>query len=349
MFFAESEDQLPHPRCIGDILYLRRFSFEKWNDQFQAKVCFKSISSWALLCGDSTNGFNDYQKSKLDMHLEDSKFDNIRQPLREIRIFGRKYLENHSIIKSLKPGVTTKDDDYIVQLVRRLENGSLIVNNGEKEWVLNETPSAMQENEIGKLRSVAQIRKEDAELVVCRNNFTSLTKLPEWSFDAQSFIKRGNAIDEEDEEIYKPLNELLIGSAKELDGKVFNVKCEVFRVSPDNFKHAVQHYDSSKNALSDNAKKGHNPVYKIELLCSDSSLPEKKAVDFHVFSIDGKCSNFVPNVDLSKDWSELSSFVQEEELFQQRYDELLEAEAVKMTVECRVDAKGNKLFRVIRI
>lgn len=69
----------------------------------------------------------------------------------------------------------------------------------------------------------------------------------------------------------------------------------------------------------------------------------------HVFSIDGKCSNFVPNVDLSKDYSELSSFVQEEDLFRERYDQLLEAEAVKMTVECRVDSKGAKLFRVIRI
>lgn len=106
----------------------------------------------------------------------------------------------------MKPGVTTKDDDYIVQLTRRLESGSLIVNNGEQDWVLNETPCSMSENDIGKLRSVAQIRKEDGELVVCKNNFTSLIKLPEWSFDAQSFIKRGNVINEEDEEIYKPLN-----------------------------------------------------------------------------------------------------------------------------------------------
>ena len=290
------------------------------------------------------------------MHLEDEKYNNIRASLREIRIFGRKYLETHSIIKSLKPGVTTKDDDYIVQLTRRLENGTLIVDNGEQEWVLQDTPCSMLENDIGKLRSVAQIRKENGENVVCRNNFTSLIKLPEWSFDAQSFIKRGKAMDQEDEEIYKPLNELLIGTAskfylisEELDGKVFNVRCEVFRISPENFKSAVHHYDSAKNVLSESSKKGHSPVYKIELLCSDSSLPEKKAVDFHVFSIDGKCSNFVPNVDLSKDYSDLSSFVQEEELFRQRVDDLLEAESVKMTVECRTDAKGNKLFRVIRI
>lgn len=44
------------------------------------------------MCGESTTGFSEYQKSKNDMHLEDDKYNNIRSTLREVRIFGRKYL-----------------------------------------------------------------------------------------------------------------------------------------------------------------------------------------------------------------------------------------------------------------
>ena len=33
----------------------------------------------------------------------------MRPVLRELRVFGRKYLESHSITKALSPGVNTKD------------------------------------------------------------------------------------------------------------------------------------------------------------------------------------------------------------------------------------------------
>ena len=84
------------------------------------------------------------------------------------------------------------------------------------------------------------------------------------------------------------------------------------------------------------------------LLGRDSSLSEKKAVEFWIFSHDGKCSDFVPKVNLL-DLSEYSSLVQEESLYEERYNNLLEAESVKMTVECLTDGKGVKLFRVIKI
>jgi hypothetical protein len=64
------------------------------------------------------------------MILEDEKYNSIRPVVRELRVFGRKYIESHSIVKALSPGVNTKDEDYVVKLVRKLENGSLIVNEG---------------------------------------------------------------------------------------------------------------------------------------------------------------------------------------------------------------------------
>lgn len=182
--------------------------------------------------GEDAVDFRDYQKSKADMHLSDEKYSHIRTPLRDLRRFGRKYLEAHSIVRSLNPGEDTKDEDYVVRLVKRLENGTIILNDNKENISLTECPTYMQDGDIGKLRSVAQIRVEDGERVVCKNNFTSLIKIPEWSFDAQSFINSGNAMEDENEDIYTPLNELLVMTAgifiinsDECADRVYNVKC----------------------------------------------------------------------------------------------------------------------------
>lgn len=34
--FAKRPDELPEVRALGDIIYLRRFAFEKYNDNFQS-------------------------------------------------------------------------------------------------------------------------------------------------------------------------------------------------------------------------------------------------------------------------------------------------------------------------
>ena len=62
------------------------------------------------------------------------------------------------------------------------------------------------------MRSVARINEENGDKIVCKNNFTSLIRLPEWSFDAQSFAKNAENMEEEDDGIYTPLNELLVMS-----------------------------------------------------------------------------------------------------------------------------------------
>ena len=110
----------------------------------------------------------------------------------------------------------------------------------------------------------------------------------------------------------------------------------------------MKYYDAKKNVLHDSHKKDSVPVYKLMLLARDHSLAEKKAAELWVFSHDGKCSNFVPKVDL-KDLSEYSSLVQEESLYEERYNDLLEAESVKMTVECLSDGKDIKMFRVVKV
>ena len=71
----------------------------------------------------------------------------------------------------------------------------------------------MSEGDIGKLRSVARIAKEGNQTIVFKNNFTSLVKLPEWSSDAQSYLKKQNLVQDEDDNIYTHLNDLATKSA----------------------------------------------------------------------------------------------------------------------------------------
>jgi hypothetical protein len=53
----------------------------------------------------------------------------------------------------------------------------------------------MNVGDYGKLRSVARVDEVDGENVIIKNNFTSLIKIHEWSFDAQNAIKNAEKID----------------------------------------------------------------------------------------------------------------------------------------------------------
>lgn len=88
------------------------------------------------------------------------------------------------------------------------------------------------ENDIGKLRSIAYVSKINGVNVVCKNNFTSLIKLPEWSFDAQNLLQNSANTKMDLEDIYTPLDDLLnLPVSKKLfildkcSNKIFNIKC----------------------------------------------------------------------------------------------------------------------------
>jgi hypothetical protein len=132
--------------------------------------------------------------------------------------------------------------------------------------------------EWGKLRSVARVDEVDEENVVIKNNFTSLIKINESSFDAQNAIKRAEKIAEEDDSgVYTELATLLNDPIANCENKTFWVKCEVFSISATTFVAAVKYYDAKKNQLLDTPHKGTEPVYKLSLMCQDSSLKNKYA------------------------------------------------------------------------
>ena len=129
------------------------------------------------------------------MNLEEEKYSHLKLPLRDLRGFRKRFLENHSILKLLNPGVNTKDEDMIVRLQKANDKNSLIVFDGERNLVLEDCSTRMETGEIGKLRSVASVREVNGEFVVVKNNFTSLIRLPMFSFDAQTLVNRENAMD----------------------------------------------------------------------------------------------------------------------------------------------------------
>ena len=134
----------------------------------------------------------------------------MKENVRDLREFARRFLEKNSVLLAVPAGVNPKDQDLVVQVVRKNEQGVLRVRDGKKEMIVRNCPSFVEEKEIGKLRSVAKVRpNEDGENEVVNNNFTSLLKLPEWTADAQTFLQQESAMDvEEETEMYTDLSYL---------------------------------------------------------------------------------------------------------------------------------------------
>lgn len=123
------------------------------------------------------NGFANYQSSRLNLNIEEEKFANLHGPLQELRNFGRRFLENNSIAKVVSSGTSPKDEDWIVKLLMKGNQGRLRVSHGDEEVTIYNCSTNMQVGEFGKLRSIARVDDVDGERVVVKNNFTSLIKV----------------------------------------------------------------------------------------------------------------------------------------------------------------------------
>ena len=51
-FQADHSSDFPSPRCIGDVIYLKRFKFKLYNNQLQAYSYNHAFCAWYLLNGD---------------------------------------------------------------------------------------------------------------------------------------------------------------------------------------------------------------------------------------------------------------------------------------------------------
>lgn len=137
----------------------------------------------------------------------------------------------------------------------------------------------------------------------------------------------------------------------EIEGKKFYIRCEVYNVSAKTFKEAVKYYDPKKNTVVDAPKDNTVAVYKVMLSCQDDSIRNDKTTklnDIWLFSYDGQGSDFVDRVDLSQ-LSEFSTLKQENLLYERKFNEVLESDNVKMTVEVLSDGKGSRAFRALNV
>lgn len=89
----------------------------------------------------------------------------------------------------LPSGVKVKDEDMIVQVVRKGEDTTKLIAN-KKEITLKNIPHFVQEGSIAKLRSVVRLENKDGVLTAIPNNFTSLITIPDWYYDAKKFHKQ---------------------------------------------------------------------------------------------------------------------------------------------------------------
>lgn len=126
----------------------------------------------------------------MDLNLQDEdKYPDLLARVRQLNHFAHEYLGTTSVLTILPTGITPKDQDLIVKVVKRTEEG-LRVSNGREELLLEGITSFAQEGEIAKLRSVVRLNDHGKHLkVIVPNNFTSLIALREWTHDAQKFIK----------------------------------------------------------------------------------------------------------------------------------------------------------------
>lgn len=112
---------------------------------------------------------------------------------------------------------------------------------------------------------------------------------------------------------------------------------------------ALKFYDEKKNQLHDTQKKDASPIYKLNLVCLDDSLSKSnKFAEIWIYSYDGKCNDFVSRVRL-EDLNEFSNYTEESKYFNERIEQLLNSEFVRITVEVLSDGKNGRILRALHI
>jgi hypothetical protein len=83
--------------------------------------------------GDAQNSdFSEYQLSRSDINLKDQKYESMKEKVQELREYGRFFLQKSSILMPVPAGTNPKDQDMIVQVVRKSEQGVIKVADGKK-------------------------------------------------------------------------------------------------------------------------------------------------------------------------------------------------------------------------
>lgn len=309
MFFGKTPEDLPQPTKIGQVLYLRRYDFNIWNDKFQAKRTAGNISSWILFSGDASQaGFNYISTSRPDISLNSDKYLHLFSPIRELRHFSTSYLKEHSVLSAVD--VKTKDFDLVLKVKDSVGNDYLLTNGAQ--GFTAKLDQKILVGSVVKIRSVDSL--EGSHLV--NNEYTYAMELEPWmkTYHELSLLEENK--ETKTHVTLRTLKELPnskliynVGGRKE----TWNVRCEVIDISPKSFKEAVTYYNPYQNKLTEDPKEAR-VVYNIRFLLKDLSLPESELFEAHLFSWDSKGSDFLPTVRLTE--IQMSSLKTESELYE---------------------------------
>ena len=153
MFFGKSPDELPAPTKIGQLIYLRRYDFNIWNNKFQAKKTAGNISSWTLIDGDLDDTRDCIKSTKEDFDLGSEKYIHLISPIHELRLFAREYFQKQSVVFESED---SSDTDFILR-VKEAVNEQYTLTNGLNDYTVSLEDQRPLIGSIIRLRSISKI------------------------------------------------------------------------------------------------------------------------------------------------------------------------------------------------
>ena len=69
----------------------------------------------------------------------------MRENVRDLREFSRRFLQKNTVLLAVPAGVNPKDQDFVVQVVRKSEQGTLRVRDGKREMIVKNCPTFVAE------------------------------------------------------------------------------------------------------------------------------------------------------------------------------------------------------------
>lgn len=69
----------------------------------------------------------------------------MKENVRDLRDFTRRFLQRNTVLLTVPAGVNPKDQDLVVQVVRKNEQGVLRVRDGKKEMIVRNCPTFVEE------------------------------------------------------------------------------------------------------------------------------------------------------------------------------------------------------------
>ena len=177
--YSRHVEDFPKSIKVGDILFLKKYGFEIWNDSLQAKKQFKVLGSEFQFFSGEPN-LENYAQIGQQTALDD--FDSsILSSIRELRKFSQNYFKKNSVPLYNKNSKKSSDFDLILEVTssEKLNEGfKLFLTDRQNDFELNYRYSV--EPGIYKVRSIADFNWNGKKGILIGNDYTCLLEISSW-------------------------------------------------------------------------------------------------------------------------------------------------------------------------